>query len=246
MKALQAFIGRILALAVAIPAASPALAQMNPIILAGPQNYAMGRIMALRSKQMQQQFDRQDTARAGADAPASPKPTSGNLVISADPTVTKQVHDGYIGDLTKSGGAAQASEVDRRLGYIRATFAHMVGPYGLRADTLDDVMAAHMIVMWMAANLQSALPTPGQAQAVRRQMQAVFASGTGAIPDAAQRQALAETVMYETCMTVLVRGELKAQPALDRKISDAVNAKMASQGYSLRDLRLTDQGLIKG
>jgi hypothetical protein len=57
----------------------------------------------------------------------------------------------------------------------------------------------------------------------------------------AQRQSAAEYVMYESCMTVLVRGAVKAQPALDRKMADAVNAKMAG-----RSLKLTDQGLKAG
>jgi hypothetical protein len=245
MRAFRLRIDRAMALVACTAIASPALAQTNPIILAGPQNYAMGRIMALRSKQIQQQFDRRNAPRARAEA-APPKPTSQSLAISFDPAVTKQVRDIYISGLTKSGGAAQASQLDQRLGNIRSTFAQMAGPFGLRADNLDDVMAAHMIVMWMAANRQSKLPTPAQAQAVRRQMRNVFASGAGAIPGAAQRQALAEYVMYETCMTVLVRGELKSHPELDEKVSDAVNAKMVGQGYSLRDLTLTDQGLTKG
>jgi hypothetical protein len=244
MKAFQPRIGHIGALLAAISVSPPVLAQMNPIIMAGPQNYAMGRVMALRSKQMQEQFNRRYTPQVKAPAPT--RATNQNLAISFDPAVTRQVHDLYIGDLAKSGGAAQASQVDKRLGNIRTTFARMVGPYGLRADNLDDVMAAHMLVMWMAANQQSTLPTAAQAQAVRRQMQNVFASGTGAISGAAQRQTVAEYVMYETCMTVLVRGELKAHPELDKKVSDAVNAKMTGQGYSLRGLQLTNQGLVRG
>jgi hypothetical protein len=245
MRVFQPHIGHATALVLAIAAAAPVLAQMNPIILAGPQNYAMGRVMALRSKQIQQQFDRRQAPQARPETTTPPQ-ASRNLAIAFNPAVTKQVHDIYIGDLAKSGGAAQATEVDRRLGTIRLTFAHMVAPYGLRADTLDDVMAAHMLVMWMAANQQSRLPTPAQAQAVRRQMRNVFASGAGAIAGTAQRQSAAEYVMYESCMTVLVRGAVKAQPALDKKIADAVNAKMAGQGYSLRSLKLTDQGLVKG
>ncbi|MET0308882.1 MAG: hypothetical protein ABW023_09275, partial [Sphingomonas sp.] len=220
------------------------MAQMNPILLAGPQNNAMARMMALRAKQMQQQFDRRTTPQARADVGTPARPAAQNLAIASDPVVSKQVHDLYIGGLAKSGGAAQASQVDRRLGNIRGTFARLVGPFGLRADDLDDVMAAHMLVMWMAANRQSSLPTAPEAQAVRRQMRNVFASGAGAISGAAERQSLAEYVMYETCMTVLVRGELKSRPELDKKLSDAVNAKMAGQGYSLRSLRLTDQGLV--
>jgi hypothetical protein len=223
--------------------ASPAQAQMNPIIVAGPQNYAMGRVMALRSKQIRQQFDR-EAPQARTALPTKSAPQA--LAIPHDPAVTKQVHDLYIGGLAASGGAAQAIQVDRRLGDIRSTFARMIAPFGLRADNLDDVMAAHMIVMWMAANQRSDVPPPAQAQAVRRQMRNVFASGAGAIPGTAQRQSVAEYVMYETCMTVLVRGELKSHPDLDRKVSDAVNAKMIGEGYALRDLALTDRGLTKG
>jgi hypothetical protein len=245
MKVFQPHIGHAIALALSVTVATPVLAQMNPIILAGPQNIAMGQVMALRAKQMEKQFDRRQAPQARPEAPPPPQ-AARNLAIAFNPAVTKQVHDLYIGSLAKTGGAAQATAVDRRLGTIRQTFAHMVAPYGLRADTLDDVMAAHLLVMWMAANQQSRLPTAAQAQAVRRQMRNVFASGAGAIAGAAERQSAAEYVMYESCMTVLVRGEVKAQPALDRKIADAVNAKMSGQGYSLRSLKLTDQGLVKG
>jgi len=246
MKAFERRIGQAIILGVSLSAVSPALAQMNPIILAGPQNNAMGQIMALRSKQMQQQFDQRSASRAGAEVPMPETRVSPSLVISSDPAVTRRVHDLYIDGLTQSSGAAQASQVDERLGNIRITFARMVGSYGLRADNLDDVMAAHIIVMWMAANQRSRLPTPVQVQAVRRQMRNVFASGAGVISDATERQSAAEYVMYETCMTVLVRNELRLRPDLDKRISDAVDMKMAEQGYALRDLKLTDQGLIKG
>jgi hypothetical protein len=227
---------------------APVSAQMNPIIMAGPQNNAMGQIMALRSRQLQQQFDRRSVPETQSQTLTSQPQTSqmlGPLVIPSDPAVTRQTHDLYIGELARNG-SAEPTAVDRTLGNIRATFARMVQPYGLKGDALDDVLAAHMIVMWMAANRQSAVPTPAQAQAVRRQMSNVFASATGRIANAAERQSLAEYVMYETCMTVLVRQEIKSRPELDQKLSDAVNARMTKQGYPLRELRLTDDGLVKG
>jgi hypothetical protein len=240
MRGIQRKIVQLITMAGALAAMSPALAQMNPIIVAGPQNYAMGRIMQLRSRQMQQQFDR--TA-----IPQAPLPQQAvrSLAIPSDPAVTQRVHDLYVGELAQSGGAGQAAEVDRRFGNIRKTFALLASRYGLRPDTLDDVMAAHMITMWMAANQQSGEPTPIQAQAVRSQMRNVFASETGAISGAAERQEAAEYVMYETCMTVMVRNQLGSRPDLDKGVSDAVNSKMSGQGYSLRILRLTDQGLVR-
>ncbi|HEY4276315.1 MAG TPA: hypothetical protein VGM68_12575 [Rhizomicrobium sp.] len=245
MKILRRRLDHAIALAACLSMTTPALAQMNSMILAGPQNNAMGQVMALRAKQMQQQFDRNASSQAKSESSSRQSLASQNLAIEFNPAVTKQVHDLYIDGLKQSGGATQASLVDQRLGNIRASFARMVSPYGLRADDLSDVMAAHMIVMWMAANQQSGLPTPAQAQAVRRQMQNVFASRTGAISMPAERQSTAEYVMYETCMTLLVRGELGSRPDLDKRVSDAVNIKMTGQGYSLRDLRLTDEGLVK-
>ena len=47
---------------------APASAQMNPIILAAPQNNAMGQIMAIRARQMEQASER-DAERRKAPAP---------------------------------------------------------------------------------------------------------------------------------------------------------------------------------
>ena len=233
------------AIATAVDGGSAASAQMNPIIMAGPHNYAMGRIMALRSRQMREQFDRPSNSRAPSSGPPPSPITSASLSVSEDSDVSRRVRDLYIGDMARSGGQAQAAEIDRRLGNIRTTFARLVSPYGLRANELDDVMAAHMMVMWMAANQKTQPPTTLQAQAVRRQMRNVFASGAGAIADGSGRQSFAEYVMYETCMTVLTRSQLSSRPDLDKTLADAVNAKMSTQGYDLRHLRLTDRGLVR-
>lgn len=49
-------------------AMTPVSAQMNPIIMAGPQNNAMGRVMALRAKEMEESARRDEQRR---QAPAS-------------------------------------------------------------------------------------------------------------------------------------------------------------------------------
>jgi len=48
--------------------AAPASAQMNPIILAAPQNNSMGQIMAIRARQMEEATER-DVQRRKAPAP---------------------------------------------------------------------------------------------------------------------------------------------------------------------------------
>lgn len=232
---------------VAAGVSAPADAELNPIVLAAPVNNSIGQLLRLRAEQMQREFDQKYGAGEPArrPAPSTPSgPVREELGISSDADVSALVHREFYDNLARTGGAAQAQQVDEKLGNIRETFSRMLRPYGLRADDFGDVEAAHLVVMWMAVNQQTRLPTASQVQAVRRQMRTVFASQAGAISGAGQRQSVAEYIMYETCMAVLVRTTVEAHPELLKAVADAANEKMLAQGIPLRSLALTDDGLV--
>lgn len=248
MRVFRARIGPTIAFVPSAAVLSPASAQMNPIILAAPTSNSIGQVMKLRAEQMQREFDKK---HASSDYPARGSRPEGSanaihpaLGISSDPGISAGVRRAFIGELAKSGGEAQASKVDNLFGNVHATFARAVRPYGLSADDLSDVMTAHLLVLWMAANQQTTLPTPAQVQAVRRQMVRVFAAKAGAIPDGGQRQSVAEYLMYETCLAILTREQIQSNPKLLATVADAADKKLLGQGISARTLELTERGLV--
>lgn len=191
------------------------------------------------------QFDRASTPRSmssqqsGAAAP--------NLAVANDPAVSAQARQEFIAGLAQSSGQPVADEADRLFGDVRTTFSRMVAPYGLRSNDFGDIMAAYMVVMWMAANRQTELPQLPQVQAVRGQMRGFFASTLENAGDAAHRQLLAETAMYQTCMAVAIREQAQSQakPELLDSMAAAIDRTMSEQGFQLRTLALTDQGFSK-
>ena len=169
------------------------------------------------------------------------------LTIARDPAITAQVRKAFIGDLARSSGQTVADEADRLFGDVHTTFARMVVPYGLSPDDFADVMTAYMIVMWMSVNQQTTLPQRSQVQAVRSQMRDSFTSVAGQVGNPRQRQAMAEAVMYQTCMAVAIREQAQAQskPELLGTLASAISQNMSAGGIALANMALTDQGLVR-
>lgn len=172
---------------------------------------------------------------------------SPNLTVGSDSSVSAQARQEFLDGLTQSSGQSVADDADRLFGDVRTTFSRMVAPYGLRSNDFGDIMAAYMVVMWMAANRQTELPQVSQVQAVRNQMRGFFASTLEGAGDPAHRQLLAETAMYQTCMAVAIREQAQSQakPELLDTMAAAIDRSMAEQGFQLRTLALTDQGFSK-
>ena len=181
-------------------------------------------------------------ARSVSAAGASVAPASWR--IDSDPAVTRQVHDRIIGDIARSQGQTAANQADRIYGNIQTTFGKMVAPYRLRNDDLIDVMTAYMVVMWMSVNQRTVLPTTPQVLGVRQQMQSVFSSAQIGSTQRAQRQVLAETAMYLTCLAVSMREQAVAQSRQDllKSLSEQIEHSTSGQGLNLRQLALTDEG----
>lgn len=170
----------------------------------------------------------------------------GDTRVRYDATVSQQVEREYLAGLARRAGQPAA---DRFAEHFRARpmhgqFAIAAGPYGLRKEDLADVTAAYFTVMWMVAN---DAPVPGKPEVagVRRQVQALLAR-PGAVPAGpAQRQRLAESLMYKLVSMILLRedaqrrGDAKAL----RELARAAQLE-AGKGFDLKATRLTNQGLV--
>lgn len=169
--------------------------------------------------------------------------TVSDFSVARDPTVSDKARRAFLSGVAESSGQTAADELDRRFGNIRATFSRVVTPYGLRADDFADVMTAYTVMMWMGANRQVALPQVAEVQGVRRQLRDTLA---GRLDDAQQRQLLAETMMYQTCVMVSVREEAeKGRPELMDTLAAAIDKGSAQSGNQLRQMALTSDGLVQ-
>jgi len=242
----------LLALLLAPPAFAGSLAAPWTTISQVRMGTTMGIVTTLNMKQRleKQQAEvgyAQPSSAAGAQGQAPAQDAGAALAIASDPAISAQVRKAFIGDLARSSGQAVADEADRLFGDVRATFSRMVVPYGLSPDDFADVMTAYMIVMWMSVNQQTTLPERSQVQAVRAQLRDSFTSAAGRVGNPRQRQAMAEAVMYQTCMAVAIREQAQAQgkPELLGTLASAINQNMSSSGVALASMALTDQGLVR-
>lgn len=227
---------------------STAQAQMNaPWVTISQIN--MNAAWGMQSASLMKQQARGSARHSGGGATSSTysSASSQNLTLAWSPVVSAQARQEFLDNMAKSSGRPVAEEADRHLGNIRTTFAQMVAPYGLRSDNFGDVFAAYIIVMWMAANGETQLPSVSQVQAVRGQMNGFFAATLDSAGDDSHKQMLAETAMYMTCMAVTIReqAQLQNKPELLDSMAGAVNQAMIEQGQRLRTITLTDRGFIK-
>ncbi|MBO9664256.1 hypothetical protein [Dokdonella sp.] len=163
--------------------------------------------------------------------------------LGRNAAVSDQVRRTFLSGIAESSGQAVADDLDRRFGNIRTTFSRVVTPYGLRADDFADVMTAYTVMMWMGANRQVELPQVAQVQGVRRQLRDTLA---GRLDDAQQRQVVAETMMYQTCVMVTVRDEAaQGRPELMDTLAAAIDKGSVQSGDRLRRMALTSDGLVQ-
>ena len=206
---------------------------------------------------MQRTFDSQNDASKRAPSSRYSSQPASRLAASAssndavwsvgrNPALSRQVRNQVIGNLAQAKGEAAAHKVDSYLGDIQTTFHKMVAPYGLSNDNLIDVLTAYMVVMWMSANRQTALPSVAQVQGVRRQLNGIYAQSGSTIADPSQRQLAAEDVMYQTCMAVTTREEAVAhhRPELLDTLASQANSSTSNAGIQIRQLQLTDRGFV--
>lgn len=233
-----------IAFLIASAAASPAMAQglaavpntMTPIYI-GNANM-LGMIDATRStlKQASPQsggFGRQAT-------PSSQGAFATDLSVARNPAVSDKVRRDFLSGIAMKEGQAAADAFGKRVGNIRASFGQIVAPYGLRNDSLADAMTAYMVMLWMGANRQIALPQVAEVQGLRGQMRNFLA---GRAIDEQQRQSFAETLMYQTYVMVSVRDEAaQGHPERMARLAAEIEKSDPNVAASMRQFNLTRQG----
>lgn len=169
--------------------------------------------------------------------------SSDDLYVGRDQGISAKARQMFLADVTRTNGQDVANELDRQFGDVQSTFARAVSPYGLRADNFADVMTAYTVMMWLTANRQVQLPGPAQVGAVRSQLRATLA---GTLGDASQRQLIAESMMYQACVLIAARDKAEqGKPQMMDAASAAMDGGAGVDANQLRQLALTDQGLVK-
>jgi hypothetical protein len=252
--------GLILGAAVCLAPWQSACAQ---ITVAGPMNFDLttshlqavqmqsSLISTSRIMQQQSEYHRSTLRPSQPSVSAAPRnagygapvASAASLAIGRDPKVSGELRNEVFSNIEHAAGADTARKVDQTLGDIQATFSRAVSPYGLHNDDFADVMAAYLVVMWMAANERTTLPNVAQVQAVRSQMQRLYSNGAQPPVEPRQRQLVAETLMYETCLAIGTRENGSAQAI--RNMADSTQRKLSRNGFDMRALALTDAGLVQ-
>ena len=167
----------------------------------------------------------------------------------ADPEVTQRVRRQFIDWMSKQAGPEGGRQVEtamERTDPIQ-NWARLVASDGLRPGDTADALSAYWLMNWMIANGGDNNRT--QTQAVRNQVRSTMAANPAyARLDEGQRQEFAEILMlnfliqHAAYVDAMKRGD---QPVLS-KLADAAVARFRNEmGVDLRQLQLTDQGLIK-
>lgn len=171
--------------------------------------------------------------------------TTPSAHIRYDAAISRQIQREYLDSLARNVGQKGADAFERYFSEhpLHQQFSVAAGPYGLQRDDLVDVVTAYFTVMWMTAN-QAPVPGRPQVEGLRAQIRQTL-YGNGGIPaDGAQRQRLAESLMYKLVSMILLREEAQASnnTAALRQLSAAAQHE-AGKGFDLKATRLTAQGL---
>lgn len=115
--------------------------------------------------------------------------------------------------------------------------------YGLQADNVGDAYAAWWLNAWLASRQRTDDPTPRQVAAVRAQAAEALASTPGiAGADDAVKQEVAEANLVQAALIGGYMERAKGDPALSRRVADAVRQGARASGLDLDAMDLTDGG----
>lgn len=176
------------------------------------------------------------TQRPASGASAAP---SAGVDILYDPGVSARVRREFLAkfDPRVARGLDAAFSSD-----IRSRFAAMMGSFDIDTGNLCDVTAAYLASMWMAANQQATIP-PSSWRGLKTQMQAALSHGDGPLRLPAERQVVAETMMYQAVATLVLNGYAR-QHGRDTAISEAIENSLKQSGFDLAALSMTTDGLL--
>ena len=170
-----------------------------------------------------------------------------NWSVTYDAAVSGSVRDEYLSNIRKLVGKERADAIGAHLAAepVDAQFDRFAAPYGLKRSSLADVLAGYLALMWTTAN-QAPAPTPQQVLGLKRQIMSHGGLDLD-VPDiAADRQRIAESVMYRVSQVATQRriASQRGDTGLQQAIADSAHRMVRqTQGIDLRRMRLTAQGL---
>ncbi|KAB2898832.1 MAG: hypothetical protein F9K31_09010 [Dokdonella sp.] len=166
--------------------------------------------------------------------------------VRYDSTISREVEREFLAGLGRRSGAAAAERFGAhfRGRPMHGQFAIAADPYGLRKEDLVDVTTAYFTVMWMVAN-NAPVPAKPQVAGLQRQVRALLEGPRGVPDDMAERQRLAESLMYKLVTMILLREDAQRTgntPALRELAAYAQHE--TGKGFDLKASRLTAQGFV--
>lgn len=186
--------------------------------------------------------DRTNRARPRAAAPSSVSP-----VYRPDPAVRRATETRFTEDMRRrnaSAGEAVAQVFSQH--DIIGLYDQAAKARGLTSGDVSNAVAAYLVVMWGAANQSQQQVSRSQAQAVRRLVAEGFdLTGAGLTSDA-RKQAFAEGLIYQLVLVDMAMEDALNNNRKDevRRLSDMAHTQMLSVGLNMRELKLTDKGLV--
>jgi hypothetical protein len=168
----------------------------------------------------------------------------------ANPQVAARVQKQFSDWMAKQAGpdaGRQVAAVMQRTDPVR-NWSQLVASDGLRAGDTADALAGYWVLNWMIANRGD--NTRAQTLAVRDQVMPIIANNPAySRLDEPHRQEFAEILMLNFLIqhAAYVDAMKRGDQSTLRKLADAAVARFRNEmGVDLRQLRLTDQGMIKG
>lgn len=224
----------------------PDLGYMGTTIGAGGlQTSAMNNVISMSVQ------SRSAPARGGA-AYAAPRLRAGGANVTtyrASPQVATQVQKQFSDWMAKRAGpdaGRQVAAAMQRTDPVR-NWSQLVASDGLRPGDTADALAGYWVLNWMIANRGD--NTRAQTLAVRDQVRPIIAGNPAyARLDEPHRQEFAEILMLNFLIqhAAYVDAMKRGDQANLGKLADAAVARFRSEmGVDLRQLQLTNQGMVK-
>ena len=188
--------------------------------------------------------------RQGSSALAASRGTGvARTTYRASPAVSQRVRSQF----SEFVGQTSGEEAEQRVRAVLASgdpvgsWSGIVRSDGLRSGDVADAMAAYWVLNWMIANGGDNNRT--QTLAVRDQVRRVISSGPLSGLDDAGRQEMAEVLMLNFLVqhAAYMDAHQRGDTAMLRRLGDAAASRFRNEmGIDLRQLELTDRGLVAG
>lgn len=180
-------------------------------------------------------------------ASGAPLPPASAMSFRSDPAVRKANYAQFVAK-TRAVDPQGASQLEHLLATtdVMAEAQTWMGRYGMRTTNVADALAVYLATAWYTIRADTSDPTPGQLHGLRDQL----ARAIGAIPEFASasdamKQQLSEANLIQAMILSSLAEQAKKNPELRAKIAETVaQGARNSYGFDLRNMALTDHGLV--